>query len=1243
MSSKPTQAVDIQAADTQAAPAQGVIPAQDTADAQGAHTNAAPVQGVIPAQDTVDAQASPTQRGLSSAIHSPRELAELLGQFPPTDEQCAIIASPLEPLLVIAGAGSGKTTTMADRVVWLVANGFVLPEEILGVTFTRKAAGELASRIRTQLAKLGALARSGEVELSLAAGARDALEPKVSTYHSYASGIVGDYGLRLGIERDAVVLGAAEAWQLASDVVEAHDGEHAHFTAAKSTLIQSVMDLAGECAEHLADPSDVRAELDAWVGEFEALPYVAETSKPRTASANKLLDVLRTRGSVVDLVQRYAQAKRRRNVLDYGDLVALAARIAKEVPHAGEMERRRFKVVLLDEFQDTSHAQLTLFAELFGKGHPVTAVGDPHQSIYGFRGASAGQLFRFPEIFRKSDGQYAATAELTIAWRNSAHILAAANVMSAELTKAANRNANAKLAAGLTDAERASAGPRVHVSALRQKPNAPAGEVVLARFDTELAQAEAIAQEILSRKGDFTSRRGAQGAMTVAVLCRRRAQFASLGSVFESHGIPYEIIGLGGLLSTPEIVDLVATLRVIADPARSDALMRLLTGARWRIGPADLMAFADWSRYLARRRAWAAKNGVSFDAVAIDDRSGEADPVMSGDVAEPGAQAQQRTADDSGSVFAADEERVVEADIVDAASLVEALDYLSADYWPQAARPLSETARQRLLELRDELRMLRGYVGEDLTTLLGVVERTMLLDIELAARPGSSIHHARRNLDAFADAAATFVQAAERVDLAAFLAWLETAQSEEGGLEMASVETNPDAVQLLTVHASKGLEWDVVFVPSMNAGAFPSVKADRWTTGAKSLPWPLRGDRQDLPVWDTSVSDLKTLVDNEKLFAADVLLHSEDEERRLAYVAFTRARDYLMCSATVWGSSKSPLEPSKFLSELLPLSEGAAHSAQLVQWSPNPEDGAANPVSTSEESALWPYDPLNGPVIVGRSGSAQRTGRRDNVEASAAAVRAGIPAASSIEGWSTTGSDPRSSVNAVGTADFLAANARWGNEVSVLLAQEKITSDQLRVELPPHISASRLVALGEDAEKVTRAMRRPVPTKPGMAARKGTAFHAWIEEYFATTGQLDFEENVGADAYVDEAYGLAEMQETFRNSSWAHRTPAELEVPIETRVAGVVVRGRIDAIFRDDDGGWDLIDWKSGKVPTKAQLAVRGVQLAVYRLAWSRLKNVPLEQVRAAFYYVGEDKLIRPADLAGETELEAIITAAYDA
>ncbi|MDD0858917.1 hypothetical protein NHF46_16555 [Arthrobacter alpinus] len=135
-----------------------------------------------------------------------------------------------------------------------------------------------------------------------------------------------------------------------------------------------------------------------------------------------------------------------------------------------------------------------------------------------------------------------------------------------------------------------------------------------------------------------------------------------------------------------------------------------------------------------------------------------------------------------------------------------------------------------------------------------------------------------------------------------------------------------------------------------------------------------------------NVPDLKTLMDNEKLFAADVSLHGEEEERRLAYVAFTRARDYLMCSSTVWGSGKKPLQPSPFISELLILAEGARQSARISLWSPDPEEDAQNPTSAGAESAQWPYDPLNGPEIQGRPGAVKRTGRREHVNRSAAAV-----------------------------------------------------------------------------------------------------------------------------------------------------------------------------------------------------------------------------------------------------------------
>ena len=744
---------------------------------------------------------------------------------------------------------------------------------------------------------------------------------------------------------------------------------------------------------------------------------------------------------------------------------------------------------------------------------------------------------------------------------------------------------------------------------------------MLGRYATAADEAEAIASSILQHRGAGTDAAGSaagrprvadgQEPTTVAVLCRRRAQFAPLQAALEAHRIPYEIVGLGGLLGTPEIVDLVATLRVLADPGRSDSLMRLITGARWRLGPADLMALADWARYLARQRGrTSAEPTTADDQITAEGQPGADGQSMKDDPISP-----------------------VELDMVDNSSLVEALDQLPGEYWPASlTRTLTDTGRARLLALRDELRQLRSFVGDDLGSLLGEVERTMLLDIELAAKPGSSIHHARRNLDAFQDAAADFMQAAERVDLLAFLGWLETAESEEGGLEMSQPEVNPDAVQLLTVHASKGLEWDVVYVPGLNEGAFPSGKADRWSQGAASLPWPLRGDRDDLPEWDLSLPDQKGWLDSEKLYAEDVRAHAEEEERRLAYVAFTRAKDFLMCSGALWSAGRAkPAGVSTFLTELLPLVEQEIPAAEVVQWIEDPDEGAQNPLTVGLESALWPYDPLEGPEIRGRAAAARIPGRRTGVEASARAVRAGLGALAASAG----------SAGLEKTA-LEEGNPRWGREAALLLAQQRLDSVSLRVELPAHISASLLVELGDDPQAVTRQLRRPVPRQPGMAARKGTAFHAWVEEYFGRTGQLELDELPGADSHVDQAYGLDAMQETFRASEWAQRSPAFIEVPVETRVGDVVVRGRIDAVFRDGDGGWDLIDWKTGSAPTAAKLGVRSVQLALYRLAWSRLKDVPLESVRAAFYYVGQDKLIRPHDLAGESELEAIVSAAYE-
>ena len=1168
---------------------------------------------------------------------SPEELSVLLGEKnTPTPEQSLIISSPLAPRLVIAGAGSGKTATMADRVVWLVANGWVRPEEILGVTFTRKAAGELATRIRAKLAALQRIAAADSANQVFPAGllSTDALEPKVSTYHSYASGIVSDYGLRLGVERDVVLLGGAQSFQLASEVVEAFDGEYEHFRAAKSTLVKAVIQLAGECAEHLQDPAGVRGWLLERVAEFEALPYLATAKKNPSQSAGELNALLRTRASVADMVGRYAEAKRARGALDFGDLVALAARVANDIPVAAETERQRYKVVLLDEFQDTSHAQLVLFSRLFGDGHAVTAVGDPNQSIYGFRGASAGQLFHFVREFplridaaedadEATDSAggsevanagvprfaVAPTSYLTTAWRNGRNILAAANVISGPLSKAA---AHAGAAGARDTAE------TVEVPPLQPSPAAVQGRVVLGRFATDEDEAAAIAGDVLKfRVTDFEAPAAAHPEPpAMAVLCRRRAQMECIRREFEQRGIPYEIVGLGGLLETPEIVDLVATLRVLADPGRSDSLMRLLAGARWRIGPADLMAFSDWSSFLARRRG----------------RPGSSD------------------ADDADTDAGADG-TVIEGDLTDAASLVEALDWLPREGWvSRHGRALTPEALERLRRLSAELRQLRGFMGDDLSTLLGEVERAMLLDIEVAARPGISIHQARRNLDAFQDAAAGFLFTSQRVDVLAFLAWLEAAAAEENGLDAAAAEVNHEAVQLLTVHASKGLEWDVVFVPGLNAGAFPSSRDSRWRSGSAALPWPLRGDRADLPQWDVDQPDQKGWLDAEKEFKSAVQVHGEAEERRLAYVAYTRAKHVLWVSSAAWvGSRAGMAEMSPFLSELEVLAGGghAEIHPRSVSEEALPEK---SPLTSELELALWPYDPLEGPVDP-RTGSRLRlvAGRRAAMETAAARVLASLAG-----GAPKTVPEPAGAVETVpepaGAVETRRSGEQprllrgpaggWAREAATLLERRSRRNVVQEVHLPGHISASTLVDLEDDAGSVVARLRRPVPREPGMSARKGTAFHAWVEEYFGAAGMLDLGEAAGSDDHIDEAYGLDAMVETFRQSEWANRAPAHVEVPVETRIGDVVVRGRIDAVFRDADGGWDLVDWKTGRRPAAGQLKVKAVQLAVYRLAWSRLKGVPLDEVRAAFYYVADNQVVRPHDLGSAERLESIVAAA---
>ncbi|MBM7490726.1 DNA helicase-2/ATP-dependent DNA helicase PcrA [Micromonospora luteifusca] len=1105
----------------------------------------------------------------SGPRYTPVELAKLLRLPAPTREQAAIIAAPVEPLLVVAGAGSGKTETMAARVVWLVANSYVRPEQILGLTFTRKAAGELAHRVRTRLDQLiRRVGRQGRDPLD------DPLagEPTVSTYHSYAGRIVSEHGLRAGYEPSTRLLTEASRWQLVDLLVRNYDGDMSEVDRMPSTITDAVLALAGELDEHLVAPD----QLAAWTGRF----FAEVQSRPGRvyADVRKALALQQTRLRLLPLVRAYARRKQDFEAMDFADQLARAARVARDHPAVGEIERDRFRVVLLDEYQDTSHAQVVLLNALFGGGHPVTAVGDPCQSIYGWRGASAGTLDRFPTEFARADGQPARALGLTTSWRNRPEILRVANALSTPLRAAGARVPELRSALTVRD-------PIPH----RSPGGAAGGTVHCAMLTTYADEADWIADSVLAAWRGAARMPGAAPEHipvaqrpTTAVLVRVRSQIPAIESALRERGLPVEVVGLGGLLDTPEVRDVVCTLRVLADPTDGAALLRLLTGARWRIGPRDLVALHRRARAIAKARR----------QVAADDTS------------------------------------EITPDLLDEATLVEAL----ADLGPAQAYSAEGFARLRAYGM--ELALLRYRLDQALPDLIADIERTIGLDVEVAVRAGrdgaGDAGLARGHLDALGDVAARFSGETPGATLSGFLSYLAAAEDEERGLAPGEVEVVEGAVQVVTAHAAKGLEWDVVAVAGLSRGLWPGPvrNSDHWLGGLGVLPFPLRGDADGLPELALDeAADQRAVARAVTDFTDAWRAHDEREERRLTYVAVTRPRRLLLCSGYWWGEgTKRPRGPSVFLREIYDACLDGGPGHLIDAWAPEPTPDATNPTAEVVLRAEWPADPLGGrrPALAEAAGLVRRlmTDGPTSVVAE--------PVGSVVAG-------PMVSVEPEVDPEV----ARWQREADLLLAERaELTrlSGAVEVALPGQLSVTQLVALRRDPAALARTLRRPVPAEPNPYARRGTAFHAWLEQRFGADRLLDLDELPGAadaDAAPDEA--LAELQERFLASEWADRSPVEVEVPFATVIAQVVVRGRMDAVFARPGGRFDVVDWKTGAQPTGPAAEVAAVQLAVYRLAWADLAGVPVDRVGAAFHYVRRGVTVRPADLLDVTGLTAMI------
>jgi DNA helicase-2/ATP-dependent DNA helicase PcrA len=617
-------------------------------------------------------------------------------------------------------------------------------------------------------------------------------------------------------------------------------------------------------------------------------------------------------------------------------------------------------------------------------------------------------------------------------------------------------------------------------------------------------------------------------------LVRDRSFNAQLLRALDEQEIPVQLVDTGDLIDYPEVREVLCYLEVLDDPCANIALTRILTSSRWSIGTRDLAILGKRARDLVR--------GPKQRELPLDQA----------------LQTQVESADSSAAL-----------------SLLDAI----YDLGNAPKYTYSEEALVRFAQLRAELDSLRANLALSVPDLILRIYRVTGLSVEaqISERKITGADH----ISAFIDLAGSFTSLDGGSSLAAFLRYLRDGALHENETKLDAPVVE-EAVVLMTMHKAKGLEFPVVFLPGFTQGKFPSKKGDSfWPTSATELPPEvLQGEQFD---WMRPLASLASPKGKDKdAFSDEYKKRRLIEERRLAYVAITRAKELLFVSGSWWGpTQQEAFGPNSFLLEL------HEQADEVLHWHEGPEEGQTNPGFADVESARW-----------------QVGAARPEVVASAELVkqaRAG-----------------ELKVDARLSPTEQAQIAQIENDVAALIELlHESYSDEIVVDLPRNLSASALLRLKDNADSFARELVRPMPKPPAPAATRGTMFHAWVEQFFDAPATLPIEDMNTFDewAYRDEE--LPKLQENFRNGPFAHRVPLAIEQPFSLTINSRVVQGRIDGIFTEPAGGthdYLIVDWKTGP-------SANPLQLEIYRHAFANTNNVAPERVRAAFYHVATNEL----------------------
>lgn len=706
------------------------------------------------------------------------------------DRQREAVTHAGSPLLILAGAGSGKTRVLTHRIAYLLATGRARAGEILAITFTNKAAAEMRERA-------GALVGD------------DARRMWVSTFHSACVRLLRYEHEAAGLSSSFTIYDAQDSQRLIQMVLKAMDVDIKRFT-----------------------PKMVAARISDAKNELIGPARYAETAGKDPVSR-----------IVADAYVEYDKRMRASNALDFDDLIMRTVDLLRENPLIAEHYHRRFRHILVDEYQDTNHAQYVLVRALVGDGSDgvtpaeLTVVGDSDQSIYAFRGATIRNIEEFERDFTG-----ARTILLEQNYRSTQNILSAANAVIARNT--GRRAKNLWTASG------------------------DGALITLDAADSEHDEARFVVGEI-DRLADSGVEWG-----DIAVFYRTNAQSRALEELLVRQGIPYRVVGGTRFYERREIKDALAYLQVISNPDDTVAARRVLNVPKRGIGAKAEEAIAAHAAHYgisfgaALRHLWLRAGcpagegeGIDVDALARSASPDEASADSSAPVSSDEAAGETPGARDG-----ADESAAAAPASSPAESAPETAPEVLG-ITPRAAK--SAAAFWGLIET---LRAAEARGASQADILEEVLDRTGYL-AELRRSEDPQDASRVENLAELHSVAGAFAADAPGGTLADFLERVALvadsdqvpAEGERGG-----------QVTLMTVHTAKGLEFPVVFVTGMEDGTFPH---------QRSL-----GDESEL-----------------------------EEERRLAYVAITRARErlYLTRAAvrSAWGTPQE-MPPSRFLDDI---------------------------------------------------------------------------------------------------------------------------------------------------------------------------------------------------------------------------------------------------------------------------------------------------------------------------------------